>query len=85
MPRQRIPSLRNPLPLRRLPGQQKCLDQLALAAHGHSGKALTLFNHGQGHVGADGHGLQLTAAPLLPPVLAPIHPFAVSPFVKFVI
>src|SRR5437762_5083679 len=34
------PSLRNPLPLRRLPGQQKCLDQLTLAAHGHTGKAL---------------------------------------------
>lgn len=31
---------RDPLPLRRLPGQQKCLDQLALAAHRHSGRAL---------------------------------------------
>ena len=41
--------------------------------------------HGQGQVGADWHGLQITAVPLFPPVLAPVHPFAASPIVKLVI
>ena len=44
-----LPSLWNPLTLRRLSRQQKRLDQLALAAHGHPGKALVPLT--VGHVG----------------------------------